>query len=76
MDCVGYKEGQKMAEPINPKNEVMDDSLPSGITQQPTEEEFQLGETERRLLAELFEWQERSQKTHWILGQPLGVQSA
>lgn len=62
-----------MAEAKNPKNKDKKVSLPSGITRLPTEEEFQLGETEKRLLAELFEWQERSQKTHWILGQPLGI---
>jgi hypothetical protein len=50
-------------------------SLPSGITHQPTEEDLQPGEREKRLLEELFKWQERSQRTHWILGQPVRTQS-
>jgi hypothetical protein len=32
-------------------------------------------EREKRLLQELFDWQDRSRETHWILGQPLGVRS-
>jgi hypothetical protein len=65
-----------MAEAKNPEDRDREVSLPSGITQLPTQEEFQLGETEIRQLEELFDWQERSQKTHWVLGQPLGVQPA
>ncbi len=64
-----------MAKAHGPDNKDSDSSLPSGITQQPTEEEFQLGEREKRLLEELFKWQERSEKTHWVLGQPLGAES-
>ncbi len=64
-----------MAKAKKPNKKDREVSLPSGITHLPTEEEFQLGETEKRLLAELFEWQERSQKTHWVLGQPLGIQA-
>ena len=30
-------------------------------------------EREKRLLQDLFDWQERSRETHWILEQPLGV---
>lgn len=63
-----------MAKAKKPNSKDGIGSLPSGITRLPTEEEFQLGEPEKRRLEELFEWQERSQKTHWILGQPLGVQ--
>ena len=43
------------------------------IVSQPSEEDLIPTEREKRLLQELFEWQERSSKTHWILGQPLGV---
>jgi len=41
------------------------------IVSQPSEENLIPTEREKRLLQELFEWQERSSKTHWILGQPL-----
>ena len=61
-----------MAKAEKPKEEGLGKSLSSGITRQPTEEEFQLGDREQRLLEDLFKWQDRSQKTHWILGQPLG----
>ena len=43
-----------------------------GILQQPTEEQFRLTDAQKRLLEDLFEWGERSRKTHWILGRPLG----
>lgn len=45
------------------------------ITSQPSKEDLVPTEREKRLLQDLFEWQERSRKTHWILGQPLGVRS-
>jgi hypothetical protein len=64
-----------MARADKPEKKSTDESLSSGITRQPTEEEFQLGDREKRLLDGLFEWQDRSQKTHWILGQPLGGRS-
>ena len=43
------------------------------ITSQPSEKDLAPTEREKRLLQELFEWQDRSLKTHWVLGQPLGV---
>jgi hypothetical protein len=43
------------------------------IVSQPSEEDLIPTEREKRLLQELFDWQERSSKTHWILGQPLGA---
>lgn len=64
-----------MTKANDPKKKDLELSLPSGITQQPTEQEFQLGDREKRLLKDLFEWQERSKNTHWILGQPLGARS-
>ncbi len=45
------------------------------IISQPSNEDLVPTEREKRLLEDLFEWQERSRKTHWILGQPLGVRS-
>lgn len=41
------------------------------IISQPSEEEFKLGEREKRLLQNLSDWQERSSKIHWVLGEPL-----
>ena len=43
------------------------------IVNQPSEEDLVPTEREKRLLQDLFDWQERSSKTHWILGQPLGT---
>ncbi len=43
------------------------------IISQPSEEDLLPTEREKRLLEDLFDWQERSSKTHWILGQPLGA---
>ena len=43
------------------------------IMSQPSEEDLVPTEREKHLLQELFDWQDRSRKTHWILGQPLGV---
>jgi len=65
-----------MARAKETNKKVTGESLPSGITQQPSKEDFRLGEREQDLLKELFKWQERSENTHWVLGQPLGIQSA
>ncbi len=43
------------------------------ITSQPSEKDLLPTEREKRLLQDLFDWQDRSSKTHWVLGQPLGV---
>jgi len=37
-----------------------------------TAEDLQLGERELRLMEALFDWGERSAKTHWVLGKPYG----
>lgn len=37
-----------------------------------TEEDLKLGEREKRLLKELFDWGEESRKTKWTLGKPYG----
>jgi len=42
------------------------------ILRQPSADELRPSERERRLLQDLFDWQERSGKTNWIPGQPLG----
>lgn len=38
-----------------------------------SDEDLRPTEREKQLLQDLFDWQERSRKTHWILGQPVGV---
>lgn len=48
--------------------------LAPGISRQPSEEEFQMTKREKLLLQGLFDWEERSHNTHWVLGQPLGFQ--
>ena len=37
-----------------------------------SEDAFKPTEREKQLLQDLFDWQERSRKAHWILGQPVG----
>jgi hypothetical protein len=39
-----------------------------------SEEKFQIGDREKALLKDLFDWSERSSETHWVLGKPLGAQ--
>ena len=43
--------------------------IPCGLS----DEDIRPTEREKQLLQDLFDWQERSRKTHWVLGQPLGV---
>ena len=43
------------------------------IVSQPSKQDLVPTKKEQRLLQDLFDWQERSSKTHWILGQPLGA---
>ena len=38
-----------------------------------SDEDLRPTEREKQLLQDLFDWQERSRKTPWILGQPVGV---
>ena len=38
-------------------------------------DELQPSDRERQLLLDLFEWEERSRKTHWVLGEPLGMRT-
>ena len=45
--------------------------LPEGIRPL-TEEDLKIGEREKRLLKELFDWGEQSRKTKWTLGKPYG----
>lgn len=45
------------------------------IQSQLKREKFKLTEDQKRLLRELYEWKERSRKTNWILGEPLGVRT-
>ena len=43
------------------------------IISQPSERDLIPTEREKRLLQNLFDWQARSMKTPWILGEPVGV---
>ena len=43
-------------------------------THQSSEDKFQIGDREKKLLKDLFDWSEKSDKTHWVLGRPLGAQ--
>lgn len=47
--------------------------LPLGISAQPTEEQFHMSEREMALIDDLYDWGDRSNATHWVLGKPLGA---
>lgn len=47
------------------KKEKMFESAPEDHDLRPTD-------TERHLLGELWDWQEKSKQTPWVLGKPLG----
>lgn len=64
---------RNLTSPENPQTNGYE--LQAENTQQPSEEGFQLTEREKKLLEGLFDWQKHSNKTHWILGQPLGLQT-
>ena len=44
------------------------------VSRQSKEKSFQIGDREKNLLKDLFDWSERSNETHWVLGRPLGAQ--
>ena len=46
----------------------------AGGPRQSREEQFRIGDREKTLLKDLFDWSERSSETHWVLGRPLGAQ--
>ena len=48
------------------------DNVTPQIVSGPTPDDLKLGEREIRLMEELFDWGERSAKTHWVLGKPYG----
>ena len=59
---------------INPENtQTNGGELQTENDQQVNENEFRLTEREKTLLRELFDWENRSNKTRWILGQPQGA---
>jgi hypothetical protein len=55
------EEEQKVLPPTKPEQQ-----LPLKLDLQPTEEEL-------RFYAELADWQKQSEKTHWVLGKPVGT---
>lgn len=46
------------------------EKLYPGILLQPSEADLIPTEQEKRLLQALFDWQDRSAKCHWVLGEP------
>ncbi len=55
------------------KSKPSNEQSPTGITRKSSEEKFQVGDREKALLKELFDWSDRSRETHWVLGKPLGA---
>lgn len=41
------------------------------IIAQPTEEDLRPTEQEKRQMQELWDWEEQSKKTDWVLGEPV-----
>lgn len=56
----------------NQRNQIPDKAS-TKIVKQPAKDALVPTEREKRLLQDLFDWQERSSGTHWVLEQPLGV---
>ncbi len=42
------------------------------ILAEPSAEDLNPTESDRSFLEELFDWEKRSSKTRWVLGQPVG----
>jgi hypothetical protein len=56
------------------KTQPQKKKLPAaGVSRQSKEEQFRMGDREKALLKDLFDWSERSSETHWVLGRPLGA---
>lgn len=55
------------------KSKPLKGQSPAVISHKSSEEKFQIGDQEKALLKDLFDWSERSSETHWVLGRPLGV---
>jgi hypothetical protein len=67
-------EGNAMCErKKSSQNSKSSNKVSTRIIGKPSEEDLVPTEREKRLLQDLFEWQERSRKTYWVLGEPLGV---
>jgi hypothetical protein len=58
---------------LRDKSQLPKKNMPTGIPHQSSEEQFKIGDREKALLKDLFDWSERSSETHWVLGKPLGV---
>lgn len=55
------------------KSQLPKNKIPAKASSQSGGEQFQIGEREKALLKDLFDWSERSSATHWVLGKPLGA---
>ena len=67
---MGQQKKQKRdAHPVAPSQEKVTGEVLCRLS----EEDIRPTEREKQLLQDLFDWQERSRKTPWVLGQPLGV---
>lgn len=51
------------------------DEVVAKIRKQLEKSDFSLTDDQKRLLQDLYDWQERSRETNWILGEPLGVRT-
>jgi|GEM_PF-6255032 len=58
---------------LRDKSQLPKKNMPTGTSHQKSEEQFRIGDREKALLKDLFDWSERSSETHWVLGKPLGA---
>jgi hypothetical protein len=70
--CIKSMAGSNCTELRLLEQALLPDKMPDGITSMPSEEDFQLDDEAKAKLADLFDWQERSANTYWVLGKPLG----
>jgi len=52
------------------KSQLPKSKIPAKISPQHSEEQFRIGDREKALLKDLFDWSERSSLTNWVLDRP------
>jgi hypothetical protein len=52
------------------KSNPLKGKSPTGISRKYSEGQFHIGDREKALLKELFDWSERSSLTNWVLDRP------
>jgi hypothetical protein len=52
------------------KSKPPEGKSPTGISRKSNEGQFHIGDREKALLKELFDWSERSSLTNWVLDRP------